>query len=102
MSFMAVAYSPAYIEDYMQFIKEKRNGLYGATAMIISNFLVGLPYLCMSLPPLSLPHKFSILTCRSHLRPRLLLHILLAHQLPTNRTGLLHLGPLGLSGPARG
>ncbi|KAK3295613.1 uncharacterized protein B0H64DRAFT_417276 [Chaetomium fimeti] len=45
MSFMAVAYSPAYLEDYMQFIKEKRNGLYGSTAMIISNFLTGIPYL---------------------------------------------------------
>ncbi|KAK4135363.1 P-loop containing nucleoside triphosphate hydrolase protein [Trichocladium antarcticum] len=45
MSFMAVAYTPAYIEDYMQYIKEKRNGLYGATAMMVSNFLVGIPYL---------------------------------------------------------
>ncbi|KAH6624352.1 P-loop containing nucleoside triphosphate hydrolase protein [Chaetomium sp. MPI-SDFR-AT-0129] len=45
MSFMACAYSPAYLEDYMQFIKEKRNGLSGATAMIISNFLIGVPYL---------------------------------------------------------
>ncbi|KAH6636204.1 hypothetical protein F5144DRAFT_487549 [Chaetomium tenue] len=45
MSFMACAYSPAYLEDYMQFIKEKRNGLYGSTAMIISNFLTGIPYL---------------------------------------------------------
>jgi len=48
MSFMACAYSPAYLEDYMQFIKEKRNGLYGATAMILSNFLIGIPYLCMT------------------------------------------------------
>ncbi|KAK0711016.1 P-loop containing nucleoside triphosphate hydrolase protein [Lasiosphaeris hirsuta] len=45
MSFMAVAYCPAFLEDYMQFIKEKRNGLYGATALIISNFLIGIPYL---------------------------------------------------------
>jgi hypothetical protein len=35
-------------QDYMQFIKEKRNGLYGATAMIVSNFLIGIPYLCMT------------------------------------------------------
>ena len=49
MSFMACAYSPAYLEDYMQFIKEKRNGLYGATAMILANFIIGIPYLCM--PP---------------------------------------------------
>ncbi|GAB1320197.1 hypothetical protein MFIFM68171_10407 [Madurella fahalii] len=45
MSFMACAYAPAYLEDYMQFIKEKRNGLYGATELIISNFLLGVPYL---------------------------------------------------------
>jgi hypothetical protein len=90
MSFMASAYSPAFLEvcateplhgpkavillqiapdiqnrndmanswqDYMQFIKEKRNGLYGATAMIVSNFLIGIPYLCMTSvsPPLR-PH----------------------------------------------
>jgi hypothetical protein len=44
-------------QDYMQFIKEKRNGLYGATAMIVSNFLIGIPYLCMTSvsPPLR-PH----------------------------------------------
>ena len=35
-------------QDYMQFIKEKRNGLYGATAMVVSNFLIGIPYLCKS------------------------------------------------------
>jgi len=46
LSFMACAYSPAYIEDYMQYIKEKRNGLYGATSMIVSNFIIGTPYLC--------------------------------------------------------
>lgn len=51
MSFMACAYCPAYLEDYLQFIKEKRNGLYGATAMMVSNFLVGTPYLCASSPP---------------------------------------------------
>ncbi len=49
MSFMACAYSPAYLEDYMQFIKEKRNGLYGATAMILANFIIGIPYLCKPL-----------------------------------------------------
>lgn len=53
MSFMAVAYCPAYLEDYMQFIKEKRNGLYDATAMNISNFLIGIPYLCA--PPFTGP-----------------------------------------------
>lgn len=59
MSFMAVAYAPAYLEDYMQFIKDKRNGLYSASEMIVSNFLIGIPYLCMSplspFPPFVLP-----------------------------------------------
>jgi len=45
MSFMAVAYCPAYLEDYLQYIKEKRNGLYGATELILSNFFIGIPYL---------------------------------------------------------
>ncbi|KAK0646654.1 P-loop containing nucleoside triphosphate hydrolase protein [Cercophora newfieldiana] len=45
MSFMAVAYCPAYLEDYLQFIKEKHNGLYGPAELIISNFLIGIPYL---------------------------------------------------------
>ncbi|KAK3375266.1 P-loop containing nucleoside triphosphate hydrolase protein [Podospora didyma] len=45
MSFMAVAYCPAFLEDYVQFIKEKRNGLYSATELIVSNFLIGTPYL---------------------------------------------------------
>ena len=48
MSFMAVAYVPAFIEDRQQYVKEHRNGLYGATAMMLSNFLVGVPYLCTS------------------------------------------------------
>ncbi|PNY25804.1 ABC transporter G family member 15 [Tolypocladium capitatum] len=45
MSFMAVAYVPAFLEDRFQYVKEHQNGLYGATALIISNFLIGLPYL---------------------------------------------------------
>ncbi|KAL0473275.1 ABC transporter [Neurospora intermedia] len=45
MSFMAVAYCPAWLEDYFQYVKEHRNGLYGPTALIISNFLIGIPYL---------------------------------------------------------
>ncbi|KAK3692840.1 P-loop containing nucleoside triphosphate hydrolase protein [Podospora appendiculata] len=45
MSFMAVAYCPAYLEDFEQFVKDKHNGLYGATALVISNFLIGIPYL---------------------------------------------------------
>jgi ABC-type multidrug transport system ATPase subunit/ABC-type multidrug transport system permease subunit len=45
MSFMAVAYVPAFIEDRLQYVKEYHNGLYGATELIVSNFLIGIPYL---------------------------------------------------------
>ncbi|OBR13683.1 ABC transporter [Colletotrichum higginsianum IMI 349063] len=45
MSFMAVAYVPAFLEDRSQYVKEHHNGLYGATALLVSNFLLGLPYL---------------------------------------------------------
>ena len=45
MSFMAVAYVPAFLEDRATFIKEREDGLYGAAAFMVSNFLIGLPYL---------------------------------------------------------
>jgi ABC-type multidrug transport system ATPase subunit len=45
MSFMAVVYVPAFIEDLMVFQKDRANGLYGSTPFIISNFLIGLPWL---------------------------------------------------------
>ncbi|KAI9765233.1 MAG: hypothetical protein M1840_007725 [Geoglossum simile] len=45
MSFMAVVYVPAFIEDRTVYIKDRANGLYGSTAFMVSNFLVGLPYL---------------------------------------------------------
>ena len=45
MSFMAVAYVPAYLEDRATFVKERANGLYGPTSFLIANFLIGLPYL---------------------------------------------------------
>ncbi|KAG0651330.1 abc transporter G family [Hyphodiscus hymeniophilus] len=45
MSFMAVAYVPSYLEDRATFVKERYNGLYGSAAFIISNFIIGLPYL---------------------------------------------------------
>lgn len=47
MSFMAVAYVPSFLEDRATFVKEHANGLYGPTAFIISNFLIGIPYLCL-------------------------------------------------------
>lgn len=45
MSFMAVVYVPAFLEDRMVFIKDRANGLYGSPAFMLSNFLIGLPYL---------------------------------------------------------
>ncbi len=45
MSFMAVAYVPAYLEDRLTFIKERANGLYGATSFLVANFIIGLPWL---------------------------------------------------------
>lgn len=45
MSFMAVAYIPAYVEDLQMFRKERANGLYGPLPFMLANFLIGLPYL---------------------------------------------------------
>ncbi|KAL2051270.1 hypothetical protein ABVK25_008519 [Lepraria finkii] len=45
MSFMAVAYVPSFLEDRATFAKERAHGLCGPLAFIISNFLIGLPYL---------------------------------------------------------
>ncbi|PNS15068.1 ABC transporter G family member [Sphaceloma murrayae] len=45
MSFMAVAYIPAFLEDRALFVKERANGLYGPTSFIVANFITGLPYL---------------------------------------------------------
>lgn len=46
MSFMAVAYVPSFLEDHAAFVKERANGLYGSAVFMLSNFLIGLPYLC--------------------------------------------------------
>ncbi|KAK1637248.1 P-loop containing nucleoside triphosphate hydrolase protein [Colletotrichum phormii] len=45
MSFMAVAAVPSFLEDRDQYVKEHQNGLYGPTALLISNFFIGIPYL---------------------------------------------------------
>jgi ABC-type multidrug transport system permease subunit len=45
MSFMAVAYIPAYVEDLQMFRKERANGLYGPLPFMLANFLMGIPYL---------------------------------------------------------
>lgn len=52
MSFMAVAYVPAFLEDRATFVKERANGLYGATPFILANFIIGLPFLCTPTPPI--------------------------------------------------
>lgn len=50
MSFMAVAYVPAFLEDRAQYLKDHHNGLYGAGALVVSNFLIGLaPLLLIAL-----------------------------------------------------
>jgi hypothetical protein len=51
MSFMAVAYVPAFLEDRAMFVKERANGLYGAGSFILANFVIGVPYLCACTPP---------------------------------------------------
>jgi hypothetical protein len=43
---MAVAYVPSFLEDRSTFVKERSNGLYGATAFVAANFIIGIPYLC--------------------------------------------------------
>ena len=45
MSFMAVAYVPAFLEDRATFAKDRANGLYGPLPFLLANFIIGLPYL---------------------------------------------------------
>lgn len=45
MSFMAVAYVPSFLVDRSTFVKERANGLYGALPFLVSNFIIGLPFL---------------------------------------------------------
>ncbi|KAJ3498745.1 hypothetical protein NLG97_g885 [Lecanicillium saksenae] len=45
MSFMAVAYVPAFLEDLSTFKQERANGLVGPLAFMVANFLIGLPFL---------------------------------------------------------
>lgn len=48
MSFMSVAYIPAFIEDYQSYKREKLNGLYGPGPFVISNFLISIPFLFLT------------------------------------------------------
>uniref|UniRef100_A0A060T3A4 ARAD1A14146p n=1 Tax=Blastobotrys adeninivorans TaxID=409370 RepID=A0A060T3A4_BLAAD len=45
MSFMAVAYIPAFLEDHSAFVRESQNGLYGPGPFLVSNFVIGVPFL---------------------------------------------------------
>eukprot|EP00271_Cylindrocystis_brebissonii_P019546 TRINITY_DN5977_c1_g1_i1.p1 TRINITY_DN5977_c1_g1~~TRINITY_DN5977_c1_g1_i1.p1 ORF type:complete len:618 (+),score=31.12 TRINITY_DN5977_c1_g1_i1:835-2688(+) len=45
MSCMIVAYIPAYLEDYNGLVKDRANGLYSVIPFLLSNFLIGLPFL---------------------------------------------------------
>ena len=73
MSFMAVAYVPAFLEDRANYVKERANGLYGATSFVVANFLIGLPYLCKC------PHPGPISSLTSH--GSLHRHVILLHSL---------------------
>ena len=55
ISFMAVAYVPAFLEDRSTLVKERANGLYGATPFVIANVLIGLPYLFLIALLFSIP-----------------------------------------------
>ncbi|KAB5515172.1 ATP-binding cassette sub-family G member 5 [Coniochaeta sp. 2T2.1] len=45
MSFMTVAYVPAFLEDLSTFHQERANGLVGPLAFVTANFIIGLPFL---------------------------------------------------------
>lgn len=67
MSFMAVAYVPAFLEDRATFVKERANGLYGPGSFLLANFVTGIPYLCAS--PI-LPRPLSLLRKKAQTNPR--------------------------------
>lgn len=87
MSFMAVAYVPAFLEDRATFIKERSNGLYGATAFMMANFLIGLPYLCLFI--LSFISYSQYLSSITHTKPVLisLIFSIIAYWLSNFRPG---------------
>ncbi|KAK9385170.1 P-loop containing nucleoside triphosphate hydrolase protein [Lipomyces mesembrius] len=45
MSFMTVAYIPAFLEDLATYKKESHENLYGPAAFLLANVIVGLPFL---------------------------------------------------------
>jgi hypothetical protein len=92
MSFMAVAYIPSFLEDHATYIKDRANGLYGPTAFMLANFIIGLPYLCIFLTDPQTA-RTNIVSINRH---SFLYHRLLAFQLPTNSTSILHLDHVAL------
>ncbi|RDA92394.1 hypothetical protein CP533_4712 [Ophiocordyceps camponoti-saundersi (nom. inval.)] len=38
-------YAPAIVEDYLQYVQDLHNGLYGAAEFVLVNFIVGIPFL---------------------------------------------------------
>lgn len=58
MSFMSVAYIPAYLEDFAAYRKERSNGLYGPVEFVVTNFLVGAPFLFVTVLIFSLVTYF--------------------------------------------
>ncbi|KAK4041868.1 P-loop containing nucleoside triphosphate hydrolase protein [Parachaetomium inaequale] len=58
MAFLAITYVPAFLEDYRQFRLDRRNGLYDAGSFLLSNLIVGLPYVFLFSWPFSLMFYF--------------------------------------------
>lgn len=94
---MAVAYVPAFLKDRATFAKERANGLYGATPFMVSNFVIGLLFLCMlhTFPKSRIsnrsysPGLISILDC-----------LVLALELPPRRRRLFHLDHVDFPRPS--
>ena len=48
ISLAAIIYAPAFIEDYISFQRDYRNGFYGPLEFSLSNLIMGIPYLAIS------------------------------------------------------
>ena len=68
-------------------IKERANGLYGPTAFLIANVIIGLPFLCTILISLSNLSHYLASICGSNV---------LAHQPPIRRSPILQLSRYSL------
>jgi ABC-type multidrug transport system ATPase subunit len=63
MSLMAVTYVPAFLEDYQHFRLDSRNGLYNGGSFLLSNLIVGMPYMFFFSSAFSLSFYF-LANCR--------------------------------------